>query len=673
MATCEPSVLIVDDNREKLVALEAILRELPCEIVQAGSGEEALHRILQRDFAVILVDVRMDGTDGLETAALIRGLARSERTPIIFIASPDEADAERGYSLGAVDCIRTPVAPDVLRTKVSVLVDLYRATAEVRREAEALRHRAGQLQRLTAASLAISAAGSLDRMLQVVTSSARDILGADRAIAIATVDGRRLHRAACPPLPGVTDEEIVRAQASLVCPTNLACRAAGELAVPFVDGEGRNIGLVQVARGGTDEIAPEDENILIQLARMASIAIENTLFCEAREANRLKDEFLATVSHELRTPLNAMVSWAWMLRTGMLGADGIARAAEAIERSVKAQARIIDDLLDVSRIVSGKLRLRSRVVDLVHVIDPAIDSVIGAANAKGIRLVRAFEPAGATVLGDPGRLQQVVWNLLSNAIKFTARGGRIEVGLRRAGDEVELRVSDDGQGISPSFLPHVFERFRQADGSLTRRAGGLGLGLSIVHHLVELHGGRVEAESRGEGCGATFTIGLPLASPPVDATAPANGPGATDGSPRLDGVGVLLVEDEPDTRDAVCLVLSRAGARVVGVGSADEALLAFQQIHPDVLVCNLALPDEDGYSLLRRIRAVTDAGTGFVPAVALTAYAEERDQLRARRAGFQSHVAKPVEPDELLRVLARVARSGFLPEGRELAGGGGQP
>jgi signal transduction histidine kinase/ActR/RegA family two-component response regulator len=506
-----------------------------------------------------------------------------------------------------------------------------------------------------------------------VTSSARDILGADRAIAIATLDGRRLHRVACPPLPGVTDEEIARAQASFAYATSSTRRAGGELAAPFVDGEGRKIGLLQVARGKAEDIGTEDESILIQLARMASIAIENTLFCEAREANRLKDEFLATVSHELRTPLNAMVSWAWMLRTGTLGADGTARAAEAIERSVKAQARIIDDLLDVSRIVSGKLRLRSRVIDLVHVVDPAVDSVMGAASAKGIQLVRSFDPAGATVLGDPGRLQQVVWNLLSNAIKFTARGGRIEVGLGRVGDEVELRVSDDGQGISPSFLPHVFERFRQADGSLTRRAGGLGLGLSIVHHLVELHGGRVEAESRGEGCGATFTIRLPLASPPVDATAPANGHGATDGSPRLDGVDVLLVEHEPDTRDAVCLVLSRAGAHVVGVGSADEAVVAFQQIRPDVLVCNLALPDEDGCSLLGRIRAVADDGGGFVPAVALTTYAEERDLLRARRAGFQSQVAKPVEPDDLLRVLARVVRSGLLPERLELAGGGGHP
>src|SRR5882672_9605156 len=396
------SVLIVDDTPEKIVALESILHELPIEIVTAGSGKEALRRLLTRDFAVILLDVRMPGMDGFETAAMIRRRARSEQTPIIFItAFADETHVARGYSLRAVDYIMTPVVSDVLRTKVSVLVDLFRTTAEVRRQADSLRHRASQLHRLAGASLAINAAGSVERMLRVVTTSARDILGGERAIAIATLEDRRTHRAAAPATPALEREEVEQALSSLVCATNRPCRTHdGELAAPLIGSDGRNMGLVRVTRRGDGQFGAEDEDLLVQLAQMASIAIENTLFGEVREANRLKDEFLATVSHELRTPLNAMVSWAWMLRSGSLGSEAAARAAAAIERSVKAQARIIDDLLDVSRIVTGKLRLTMRVIDLAPVIELAIESVIAAAEAKEIEVGRAVEP-GATVLADP--------------------------------------------------------------------------------------------------------------------------------------------------------------------------------------------------------------------------------------------------------------------------------
>ena len=656
------SVLIVDDTPEKIVALESVLHDLPIDIVTANSGKEALRRLLTRDFAVILLDVRMPGMDGFETAALIRRRARSEQTPIIFItAFPDETHAARGYSLRAVDYILTPVVSDVLRTKVSVLVDLFRSTAEVRRQAESLRQRAAQLHRLAAASLAINAAGSVERMLQVVTTSARDILGADRAIAIAMLDERRTHRAVAPATPALEREEAEQALASSVCRTNRPSRTpGGELSAPLIGSDGRNMGLVRVSRPADGAFVDEEEDLLVQLAQMVSIAIENTLFGEVREANRLKDEFLATVSHELRTPLNAMVSWAWMLRSGSLGSEAAARAAAAIERSVKAQARIIDDLLDVSRIVSGKLRLSMRTVDLAGVVDMAIESVTAAAEAKDLALVRSVE-AGSAVFGDPDRLQQVAWNLLSNAIKFTPRRGQIEVSVRHAGGDVELSVRDTGQGIPASFLPHVFERFRQADGSSTRRTGGLGLGLAIVRHLVELHGGTVQAESAGEGLGATFVVTMPIATDHQE-IAPQNGRAASHGNgdlpPRLDGLRVLVVEDEPDTRDAVCLLLSRAGARAVGVGSAAEALVALDGARPDVLVCDIGLPGEDGYSLIRRIRAVTDDGKPFIPAVALTAYAHERDRARAHREGFQTHIVKPVDPAEFLRVLAYTVAGG---------------
>jgi signal transduction histidine kinase/CheY-like chemotaxis protein len=467
--------------------------------------------------------------------------------------------------------------------------------------------------------------------------------------------------------------ESERALASLVCRTNRPARTgAGELAAPLIGRDGRNMGVVQIMRRRERDFVQEEEDILVQLAQMASIAVENTLFCEAREANRLKDEFLATVSHELRTPLNAMVSWAWMLRSGNLGADGTVRAAEAIERSVKAQARIVDDLLDVSRIVSGKLRLASRVIDVAAVVGAAIESVIPTAEAKEIALVRDVEPRGAVVFGDPGRLQQVVWNLLSNAIKFTPAGGRIEVALRRGAREAELRVTDNGQGIAPGFLPHVFERFRQADGSTTRRTGGLGLGLSIVQHLVELHGGRVEAQSPGEGLGATFVVTLPLAAA-LEETAPADGAAPQPDpapAPRLDGVSVLLVEDDVDTREAVALVLVGAGASVTGVGSADEAIATLEAARPHVLLCDIGLPGEDGYTLVRRLHTMTGDGASAVPAVALTAYAHEQDRVRAQAAGFHTHVAKPVEPDELIRVLAGALASGLLLERPKLVAGG---
>jgi signal transduction histidine kinase/CheY-like chemotaxis protein len=431
------------------------------------------------------------------------------------------------------------------------------------------------------------------------------------------------------------------------------------LAVPLVTREGRNLGLIQVSRAAPAHFTDEDEDLLLQLARMTSIAIENTLFSEAREANRLKDEFLATVSHELRTPLNALRSWAWLLRGGKLAPEKMARAADAIERNVIAQSRIVDDLLDVSRIVTGKLRLNSRDLQLEPIIETAIESVIGDAEAKGIGVTRFFDPEAGAVLGDAERLQQVVWNLLSNAVKFTPRGGRVDVYLDRIGAEVRVRVADTGQGIAPDFLPYVFERFRQADASSTRSSGGLGLGLAIVRHLVELHGGSICVESPGEAQGATFTFTLPAApcaGGVADASAPvaSEADSASESAGCLGGLRVLIVEDEVDTRDALALMISEAGGRVTTVGSASDALRALAASRPDVLVCDIGLPVEDGYTLIRKVRLQDDGGLP-IPAVALTAYAQESDRQRSLAAGFQSHLAKPVDPAKLLQVLADAA------------------
>ncbi|XGV98011.1 MAG: PAS domain S-box protein [Leptolyngbya sp. BL-A-14] len=382
------------------------------------------------------------------------------------------------------------------------------------------------------------------------------------------------------------------------------------------------------------------------------------------QANRLKDEFLATVSHELRTPLNAMLGWATMLRSRQLDEATMSRAMETIERNARAQNQLIDDLLDVSRIITGKLRLNVRPVVLVSVLEAAIDSIRPAVEAKNIRLQSLLDPAAGPVSGDPDRLQQVFWNLLSNAVKFTPKGGRIQVRLERINSHVEITVSDTGQGISPEFLPYVFERLQQADSTTTRLYGGLGLGLAIVRHLVELHGGRVQAASAGDGKGATFMVNLPITifrpeptdiervHPTVSDAAPIID------APRLNGIKVLIVDDEADARELLATLLSQRGATVTAVASAREAIVMITQQtleqRPDIIVSDIGMPGEDGYMLIRQIRALAPAQGGRIPAIALTAYARTEDRIKALAAGFQSHVPKPVEPAEFVTVVANL-------------------
>ncbi|HST50775.1 MAG TPA: PAS domain S-box protein [Pyrinomonadaceae bacterium] len=402
------------------------------------------------------------------------------------------------------------------------------------------------------------------------------------------------------------------------------------------------------------------------LGRRAAVAIENArLYSDAQESNRLKDEFLATVSHELRTPLTAMLGWAHMLRAGHLNERSATKALETIERNARSQAQLIDDLLDVSRIITGKLRLDVRAIDPGSFIESAIEAVRPAADAKEIRIQKVMDTGLASVAGDPVRLQQVVWNLLANAIKFTPRGGRVQVRLERVNSHVEIVVSDNGAGIEPEFLPHVFDRFRQADMSTTRHHGGLGLGLSIVRHLVELHGGTVEAESAGEGQGATFVVRLPVV--PIyqkEASAARVHPAARETlrsyeyPDRLDGLKVLVVDDEPDTREMLRVGLGQSGARVLTAASTEEALAAIEKESPDLLISDIGMPGEDGYDLIRRVRALPPEDGGRVPAIALTAYARVEDRLQALRAGYQMHVPKPVELGELMVVAASLVRRG---------------
>lgn len=386
------------------------------------------------------------------------------------------------------------------------------------------------------------------------------------------------------------------------------------------------------------------------------------LHADAERVNRVKDEFLATLSHELRTPLNAIVGWASLIRSGKVGPDRMAEAADVIVRNAEAQVRMTEDLLDVSRIVSGKLHLRLELTDLGKVVASAIELVRPAAEARRIE-IRYVAPAGAVLAGDPDRLRQVAWNLLSNAVKFTPKNGTVTVGIEGSASQLELTVSDTGIGIEPEFVPHLFERFTQADSSPTRRYGGLGLGLAIVRHVAELHGGTVGADSPGRGHGSTFRVTLPVravasgASEDAPAADPGAGPASVAGLPPLDRVKVLIVDDESDARELVGAVLRHHGAEVRVSASAGEGFDEIRRWRPDVLLADIGMPGEDGYSLIRRIRRLPAVEGGATPAAALTAYAQRDDRERALAAGFDEHLSKPAAPERLARTVARLARA----------------
>ncbi len=552
-------ILIVDDLPEKLLVYRTLLEDLDAQIVEAHSGTEALKRVLEGEFAVLLLDVNMPDIDGLETANLVRRHKNGRHTPIIFITSyADEMQTARGYELGAVDYILSPVIAPVLRTKVRVFVDLYEARVAL-------------------------------------------------ALSNQELETRVTERT------GELQKSNERLQA---------------------------------------EIA---ERLRAEAEREALLAREKVLRAEAEELSRLKDEFLATMSHELRTPLNAIFGWITLLRTRRLDEATEERAVETIERNARAQKRLIEDLLDVSRIVTGKVALELVTVDPRRVVEAALETMHPAAQAKGLKIVPLLDIGAGTVRGDFARLQQIVCNLLSNAIKFTDTGGQVEVCLARRNGEVEISISDSGQGIKPEFLPLVFDRFRQEDGSISRRHGGLGLGLAIVRHLVELHAGSVDAQSAGEGKGAKFIVRLPAREAnllPRVTEAPASG---IVSAAMLMGVRLLVVDDDPGARELISGMLEGFGAQVSVAESGQAALSLLFAQRPDVLIADLGMPGMDGYALIEQVRALDPDFGGLTPAVAVTAYASPQDRLRALQAGYQNHVAKPVEAEELAIVIASLA------------------
>ena len=649
------NVLLVDDHPENLLALEAILCNLGQNLVQANSGAEALRCLLNQDFAVILLDVQMPGMDGFETATLIRERERSQDTPIIFLTafSPSDTLVFKGYALGAVDYLFKPIEPGILQSKVAVFVDLFKKTAQIKQQAAQLEavntQLSKQAQLLDLAHDAI-VVRDVDSKIVFWNKGAEEMYGWAKADVLGKNCHILLQTQFPQPLATIEVEFVVegRWEGELIhttqdgTPIAVASRWALQR-----DDRGKPVAILEINNDITNRKQAEE-------ARSKFIH-EQAARQEAETANQMKDEFLATLSHELRTPLNSMLGWARLLRTKKFDDKTTAKALETIERNARLQAQLIEDILDVSRIIQGKLRLNLRPVNLIPLIEAAIDTVRLAAEAKTIQLVTRFESTVELVSGDADRLQQVVWNLLTNAIKFTPQGGKVEVKLQYDGSYAQIEVSDTGIGISKDFLPHVFERFRQADSKTTRFHGGLGLGLAIVHHLVEMHSGTVDVDSKGEGQGATFTVKLLRASCKLEARETEQFLSSNNGSaivPSIESLQVLVVDDDTDTRDVLIAALEQSGAKVTAVASANEALMVIEHLHLDVLITDLGMPDRDGYELLRQLRALETERGKTIPAIALTAYASDEERMRALAAGFQMHLPKPVEPSELITAVA---------------------
>lgn len=724
------NILLVDDNPANLLSLETILQAPDRNLARASSGEEALRYLLDKDAAVILLDVHMPNINGIETAALIRGRERTRNIPIIFLTAHDSAEASNislGYSLGAVDYIVKPVDPDALKAKVAVFVELHRKAEQIKKQADLLREQNIELEnanlqrlsRLIELGQRLAAEREPERLLETFCEETRDILGARYAtVGVLQDDGETMrHFLTC----GFNRERAEQAGLPKTCLRMLRDRfkhqrsfrvasSRGVLkalnflpdSLPITSFVGAPILQQEQVRGwlfladkiGASKFSEADERFAVTLTQafvfyenarlyaesqrhaadleqeiaerkqakrqLAELLVrERTARAEAEEANRLKDEFLATVSHELRAPLNAILGWATLARNDKLDAAGKAQALQTIERNARIQKKLIDDLLDVSRVISGKLHLELAPCSLVSIIQSAIESINPIAEAKGVRLRAELGSAASPFHLDPNRFQQVIWNLVHNAVKFTPPGGSVEVKLDYPDDQAEIAVRDTGVGIAPDFLPFVFDRFRQADGSTTRKHDGLGLGLAIVRHLVEMHGGMVAVDSAGEGQGATFKIRIPRIPPrraPSEIRPPLSARQNADlANPAitLSGLRVLVVDDQADVRELLLSILQLKEAEVQAVASVDEAMKILPDWRPEVVVSDIAMPGQDGYELIRRMKG----GGHTIPAIALTAHASAEDRIRALSAGFLLHLSKPVDPNELVVSIASLTRN----------------
>lgn len=739
------NVLLVDDRPENLLAMESTLADLGHRLVRANSGREALRLLLEKEYALILLDVEMPGLDGFELAELIRERESTERTPIIFITavSKHEEYIFKGYSLGAVDYLTKPFDPEILKSKVKVFTELYKQNRKIKHQAALLeqannkldranvelearvRERTAQLQKVNKdleAEMAIRAeaearlatehnitrtladANDLDEAAPAILRAFCDNLGADIALLWLVTDDRkvlactqtavadetdgfssfineskRIHLEPNVGLPGTVWAKREPVWLGDTVQNNSFPRAKFAASVGLNSGigfpiiVGRQIyGVIEIF---TRKALPYNEPLINMVGAIGSeigqfiirkraesererlLQREKSLREQAENASRMKDEFLATVSHELRTPLNSILGWCQMLNERSLTESEQDRALETIYRNAKAQSQLIDDLLDTSRLITGNLRLNLSPTNVPALINDVIDIVRPAAEGKKIQLSREYNAAVKSITCDPQRLQQMVWNLLTNSVKFTHAGGAINVRVEQSGDDLQIIVSDTGQGIIPEFLPYVFDRFRQQDSSITRRAGGLGIGLAVVRHLAELHGGSVSVASEGEGKGATFTITLPIAFVSKEILEEISPPKTNGTSPNtnevitLTDVRVLVVDDDKDTRDMMTYILKHWGAQAQASGSVDEALTALSEWLPDIILADLSMPIEDGYSLLRKVRADESKEKANIPIIALTAHAHPEESKKALSAGFQMHLTKPVDVQKLAEAI----------------------
>lgn len=610
--------------------------------------------------------------------------AWSEFPILIFLA---EAEDPRTLSPFDVFGSRAHVTLIDRPIRVATLVSATRSALRSRRRqyevqrllqeradaAERERLHAQHLASLAEASVAIASARSLDDVLDLLTEQARHILRARFAVTRAVIghDGTAITTFSSPPveMSAVFAEHSeplmealqkpLRANAE-ECPSSVLCehlRTAGArelprnaISMPLALDDETPLGYIVLVDKDEGDFNEVDESVLTQLAQMASVAVQKArLFREAEQANRAKDDFLATLAHELRTPMTAILGWIQMLKCGDLEGADVASALSMIESSTKVQAHLIEDLLDVSRIIAGKLKIQPAAIELAPLLERVLATFRGAAEEQGVQLLGEIAEEPLSVWGDPTRLQQVMWNLLSNAIKFTPAGGTVRVVLVRARSDAEIRVIDSGEGIDPAFLPHVFERFQQAEQAGTTRAhSGLGLGLAIVRHLVELHGGHVDAASEGPERGATFVVALPIrAVHPLEQMKVE-----PEALPELSGKRIVVVDDDADAREVLRQVLSRFGADVRATASVAEAVAVLQAFNADLVISDIAMPGEDGYALVRRLHELTEIGGRDIPAVALTGYGREEDQLRILSAGFRRYVQKPVPPVDLARIAA---------------------
>ena len=651
------TILNVDDHEAGRYARSRALRNAGFEVLEASSGAEALQLVNSQRPTLVLLDINLPDMTGYEVCRQIKAASATSGILVLHVSATfvKGSDQKRGLEGGADGYLAEPVDPDVLVATVKAYLRL-RSTEEALRESEE-RFRAAFEDAPIGMALV-----NFDHKVFRANKALSEILGcAPEELSGLSIDELGLPEEAeksSMPLTqlftGETDgyqlERRCRSKKRDVIWINLIGRAVR-------DSDGKILYGLVMAENISERKRSEEQ-------RERLLAAEQKARSDAEAANRAKDQFLATVSHELRTPLGAILGWARILRNQTNDPKTTARGLEAIERNATVQAQLIEDILDVSRIISGKLRLLPQNVELTAVVRAAVDSIKPAVEARRIRLETKLNSPAVTVRGDPSRLQQVIWNLLSNAVKFSPEGGKVQLGLELAGPHhVEVTVVDAGHGIPAAFLPHMFEPFRQADASTTRRYGGLGLGLSIVKQLVELHGGTIDAVSEGEGKGATLRLTLPVHAQDAEAETVPQDPETTRKRSRpelpiklprlLEGIKVLVVDDELDARDLLDFILQKAGATVELAASTAEALELLGVSQPDLLVADIGMPGEDGYELIRRVRASSQA-FALLPAMALTAYARAEERAQAFSAGFQFHMTKPVEPAELIATIARM-------------------